>query len=196
MNDLALRFDNQIELTVRSGETGEVLHQVQEHNDISDDFLASTKLTLFMDLKNQSAPYCFLLKDGPAWGGFSWDRKNPWAPYCATLNNKYGTIYDTTADPHWKSRNYSYVEGRHRLFFQWTKLADDITVRALGLTGLDRWVPNYPESCGIVASSPSVFVPQTLVVLPSPITVHGRRGGSQIPDILEVSYFLSLVGVN
>ena len=192
----AATLQNIVNLTVRSGETGEELFSFEDHNDISDDLLAANGYVYIAPIRETAAPYCFLLKDGPDWASFVWDRRNPWAPYCATPNNLYNGGYDATADPHWRPKAWSFAGDRHRLFFQWTKLADDLTVKALGLTGWDSTVPNFPNSCGIVEDTPGVFVPQSLIILPTAITVKGRKGGTQVPDILEVSYYLSVVGVN
>ena len=189
-------LENIAQVKVRSGETGEVLFEVEQHNDISDDLLACGRFIYTAPTRNEAYPYCFLLKDGADWDTFTWDRKNPWAPYCATLNNIYDGGYDTTANPHWVPKSWSFVDNRHKLFFQWTKLADDMSVRAFGLTGWDNAAPNFPASQGIVSSAPGVFVPQTLVILPSAALVKGRKGGTQTPDILEISYYLSAVGVN
>jgi hypothetical protein len=41
-----------------------------------------------------------------------------------------------------------------------------------------------------------IFVPETLVILPSAILVHGRDGGLGTPDILQITYTLSVVGVS
>ena len=189
-------LQNIVQVAVRSGETGKTLFEFENHNDISDDLLACGKFIYMAPTRSEAYPYCFLLKDGTDWDTFTWDRKNPWAPYCATLNNIYNGDYDATANPHWVTKSWSFINNRHKLFFQWTKLADDLNVRAFGLTGWDPNVPNFPASQGIVSSAAWVFVPQTLVILPSAVLVKGRKGGTQTPDILEISYYLSAVGVN
>ena len=203
MSTSTIDLKNTVQLLLRSGDTGEELFRYEDHNDISDDITVFAR-RLYAATRNLGAagnPYCFLLKDGPDWTGFTWDRKNPQAPYCAAANNLYNGAYDTNADPHWTSRvagaTWNATEKRHKLFFTWTKLAEDLSVKALGLTGWDdHWIPNFPVCMGIDTSKTTVFVPQTLITLPAPILVRGRRGGTQIPDILEVSYYLSAVGVN
>lgn len=193
--DIPLRFDNEISLTVRDGETGEVRHQLTQHNDISDDMLASGRNIYVNDFIEDPRPYCFLLRDGADWSGFTWNRKNPWAPYCYVPNNLYGGSFDAIANPHWRAQSgCSAAGGRWRLFYQWTQLADDLQLKALGLTG---WDSAYPAATyGMVTDAWSVIVPQSLIVLPTPVLVRGRKGGTQLQDILEISYYLSVVGVN
>ena len=195
--DNALRFDNTVDLVIRAGDTGEVLQGVSTHNDISDDLLGSGRHIYANDIVNESRPYCFILRDGPDWSGFTWNRKNPWAPYCFVPNNLYNGAFDATANPHWRAQSScALVNGRWRLFYQWTQLADDIQLKALGLTGWDGGVANVPNCYGMVTNAWSVVVPQTLIILPTPILVRGRKGGTQVQDILEISYYLSVVGVN
>lgn len=197
----AVTFKNTVQLVVRSGDTGEELFRHEDHNAISDDMLANAQ-NIYLYGEIGLLPACFLLKDGPAWSGFTWDPRNPWAPYCATVNNLYGGSFDVTADPHWKlqlsaAATWVPAELRHKLFYTWTKLADDLSVRALGLTGWG-WgeVTGGTVSLGLATSQATVFVPQSLIILPTPVLVRGRKAGTQIPDILEVSYYLSAVGVN
>ena len=95
------------------------------------------------------------------------------------------------------------VTGRHKLFFQWNNLPLDFTLRAIGLTGWQSEntssgdIGDYAFGAGSTLNQqPTVFVPQTLLVLPSGVLVHGRNGGGGTPDILQVSYFLSIVGTS
>ena len=198
MDHQAIDFKNEIQITVRSGETGKVLHEIDTHNDISDDMLAAEYHTYFNAKGNTGTPWCFLLQDGPLWSGFTWDRTNPWAPYCYSQNNLYQGVADTSADMRYAGNTWTWdaASKRHKFWFRWTKLADDITLRAFGLTGWNSFVEQWPQCYGIQNNAPVVFCPQSLVVLPTPILIHGRKAGSQIPDTLELSYYLSLVGVN
>ena len=140
------------------------------------------------------------------WSGFTYDRMNPWAPYCITANNSV----DNSANPQWQARQgiggytppTNTVTGKHKLFFQWSNLPLDFNLRAIGLTGWQSDVStatlvDYNFGAGTsVNLQPTVFVPQTLLVLPSAVLVHGRNGGSGTPDVLQISYFLSIVGTS
>ena len=200
------KFENEIQVKVLSGETGEVIFEWQKHNAISDDILCAYGHIFITGQASPPSPYCFLLPDDPVgyfnWTGFVFNRENPYAPYCTSANNSV----DTGADPQWQTRTTytapsNTVTGKHKLFFQWTKLPLDFQLKAIGLTG---WQSNsgagdIPDTFFGAGSSvnmqPTVFVPQTLVILPTSILIHGRNGGSGTPDILQVSYFLSIVGV-
>ena len=195
----ALEFKNEIVLRVTNGETGALRDEVRLHNDISDDVLAWVRniyLNAGGDAGGTGYPACFLLPDGADWATFSWDRTNPWAPYCYSLNSLYQGVNDATADQHWGKHTWTFDGVRHRLWFRWTKLADDLQLKALGLTGWDSSVDNFPTSCGLASGVPTVFTPQTLVVLPTSMLVRGRKNGTQVPDTLEISYYMSLVGVS
>lgn len=186
------KFENQIEMKVLSGSTGEVLHEYTKPNAISDDFLCAYGRIFISDLLTGPQPYCFLLPDGANWSGFAFDRSNPWAPYCTTVNNSV----DTSADTQWQTRQSltvtSSVLGQWKLFFQWTNLATDLSLKGIGLTAMQTDIND--SAFGATDEAPVIFVPQTLVVLPAAITVHGNNGGSGVPDVLQVSYFLSVVG--
>lgn len=204
-----LSFDNEVEVTVRSGKTGEVAYRYEGCNSISDDILGPYGRIYFTPmLATTAAPYCFILPDGSQWTSFTFDRQNPWAPYCATANNSV----DPDSEPQWAQRQSvggytaptNTVTGKHKLFFEWGiagGLPFDFQLRAIGLTGWqnsgytggDITAYNFGVS---VADQPSVIVPQTLLILPSAVTVHGRNGGSGTPDILQISYFLSVVGTS
>jgi|SRR5271157_662945 len=202
------KFENEVSIKLISGETGEVKYDSTQENAISDDFLCPYG-AIYTQKQNGQAPYCFILPDGPNWSGFIFDRMNPYAPYSVAVNN----YVNNAADPQWKAYNgvggYTPpfgVLGRTKLFFQWTNLPNDFQLRAIGLTGwqsqqLGGDVPDVATGAGLSGGSPTnnnqptILVPQTLVVLPSAILVHGILPGG-IPDILQISYFLSIVGVN
>jgi len=198
-----LKFENEVQLKVISGKTGETVAEWSKDNAISDDVLCAYGHIFITQMQGGGAPWCFLLPDDPIgytnWTGFTFDRTNPYAPYCATANNSV----DTGADPQWQTRQtytapLTPVGGRHKLFFEWTKLPLDFQLKALGLTGWQSSSAggDIPDAqFGAVNQQPTIFIPQTLVVLPSSILIHGRNGGSGTPDILQVSYFLSIVGV-
>ena len=202
------KFHNSIELIVRDGVTGEEKVAYKD-NAISDDFLVTAgRIYVNISLGNTftSQPVCFLLRDDgggeTAWSawttatGGTLPRMDPWAPYCYSLNN----VGDATADTLYKGKTYtapSVATGfRHKLFYSWTQLPFNIQLKAIGLTDMQ---PEYYSqyAVGLVgAGLPAIFVPQALVVLPQSILVHGRNGGTTTPDILEVTYFLSVVGAS
>jgi hypothetical protein len=206
--DFGVKFENEVSITVLDGKTGEVAYQYNNHNAISDDILGTYAHIFYTTFASSStAPYCFILPDGTQWSGFTYDRSNPWAPYCITANNSI----DTGAQPQWQARTgvggytapTNTVTGRHKLFFQWNNLPLDFTLRAIGLTGWQSEntssgdIGDYAFGAGSTLNQqPTVFVPQTLLVLPSGVLVHGRNGGGGTPDILQVSYFLSIVGTS
>jgi len=201
---LTPKFENEVSIKLISGKTGEIKYDSTKENAISDDFLCPYE-SIYGQRSQGAAPYCFLLPDGASWSGFIFDRQNPWAPYCISANNSV----DNAADNQWKSWNgaggYTApvgVLGQTQLFYQWSNLPQDFELRALGLTGwqsqnLGGDIPDNITGAGTsVNLQPTVFVPQTLVVLPSAILIHGRNFGAETPDILQVSYFLSIVGIS
>jgi hypothetical protein len=196
------KFENEVTVAVRSGKTNELLFDWKKKNAISDDFLCGTFNIYQNGLRGSGAPYCFLLPDGPNWTGFVFDRQNPWAPYSTTVNN----YLDNSADPLWKSyqSSGSYtapygILGTTQLFFQWSNLPTDLELRGIGLTALqsNNSSGDVPDPIfGALVDEPVIFVPETLVILPSAILVHGRDGGVGTPDILQITYTLSVVGVS
>ena len=106
-----LVHQNEVEIKVLSGETGEVLHHWKDENAISDDFTvggANGGRIYQHDQANAGGnPYLFLLPDGSNWTSGMWaaqgsvfDRLNPWAPYCTSINN----FVDAGAEAFWKAR--------------------------------------------------------------------------------------------
>jgi hypothetical protein len=205
---MILNYDNPVEVTVRDGKTGKVTYHYEDHNAISDDILGQYGTIFFTGLQSTQPPYCFILPDGTQWTGFTFDRTNPWAPYCISANN---SLAGTTSDnPQWQIRQSvggytppsNTVTGKHKLFFQWSDLPLDFSLRAIGLTGWQSEsgtgdIPDYLYGAGnAVNNLATVFVPQTLLVLPSAVLVHGSNGGSGTPDVLQISYFLSVVGTS
>ena len=93
-------LENKIRVMVRSGKTNEILCESEESNDIADDFLCGSNRILTNNEKNVSQPYCFLLPDGAAWTGFTFDSANPSAPYCINFNDysHTGAQLDSGAD--------------------------------------------------------------------------------------------------
>jgi hypothetical protein len=204
--DLKLKFENEVTITVRKGDTGEVLFENTQENAISDDFLCPTGTIYIQPLPN-GAPYCFILPDGPNWSGGTYDHSNPSAPYCISAN----ASVDTAADPQWQrwasSGGYtppSGILGKTKLFYQWSNLPQDFQLKAIGLTGMQSQVGSGDEPDNVFGAGispnqttlPTVFVPQTLVVLPASIMIHGRNFGTETPDVLQISYFLSIVGTS
>ncbi len=202
-----LKFDNTYVVTVRSGETGNVLLEQNGRNTISDDFLCARGKVFVSDNFVDGLPYCFLLPDGAAWTGFSWDRTNPWAPYCTTANNVVDTgaqvLYNATTSTGC-SITKPYDTGnanvnKWKLFYRWSLLPINLQLKAFGLTGWQSNVTAYAVGAS-ANQQQTTFVPQTLVVLPVSILVRGRNVSTpnpvaaQTPDVLEVTYFLSIVG--
>lgn len=187
-----ISYDNTIEIILKSGKTGEIISQYEDHNDISDDILCHSKRIMIN--YDTSSIHCMLLPDGPKWNGFTWNRKNPWAPYCFTKNridDPYISEPFPGADKQYAICRYDgIVNGKQKLFFQWTKLPDDFILKAIGIM---NW-----SGLGLidgVLDSATAMIPDTLLILPSPITIKGRKLGVQTPDILEITYYLSTVGV-
>lgn len=207
-----LKFDNTYVITVRSGETGEILREQDGHNTISDDFLCgrghvfTNHYLTGGSSPSTGAPYCFLLPDGASWTGFSWDRTNPWAPYSTTAN----AIVDTGADPLYKAMTSTGCSltkpfdtgnplNKWKLFYRWSLLPINLQLKAFGLTGWQDNVTAFVFGAS-GAQQQTTFVPQTLVVLPVSILVRGRNVSvpspvsAQTPDVLEITYYLSIVG--
>lgn len=118
-----------------------------------------------------------------------------------TANNSV----DNSADPQWQGYVHgsgftppSTVFGQTRYFFQWTNLPQDFQLKGIGLTGWQTDVADQVYGIGFQTTPyvPSVFIPQTLVILPASILVHGRNGGLETPDVLQISYFLSILGTS
>jgi hypothetical protein len=208
-------FSNEVKVTVRSGETGDVKFEWNGENAICDDTLCTEEqifITPFASSGNSGGPpWCFLLPDDPVgltnWVGFTFDRTNPYAPYCTTLNN----ALNPSAQAQWQGRQYhtgpsNPVTGQHTLGFTWNNLPTDFQLKAIGLTGWQYSNISTINSgangsaYGVPgANSPaalaSQLVPQTLVVLPTSILVHGIYP-SGTPDVLTVAYSLSIVGTS
>jgi hypothetical protein len=197
-------YSNRVEITVKSQE-GEVLHSWAKDNAISDDFLVpSSRIfdnsTLGTFGGTYFSPGAFLLPDGAEWAFYpGWDPRNPWAPYTCTLNNSTNVSANaltsglSKSSPDNLSGPNSSTQYRWKMFYSWTQLPVDLQLKAVGLTGMQTDVFNA-TLFGFVGSVPANFCPQTLVVLPSSFLVHGLVGATNIPDVLEVSYFISVVG--
>jgi hypothetical protein len=197
-------YSNRVEITVKSQE-GEVLHQYAKDNAICDDFLVPNlrifdNSTTNSSLATYSQPSAFLLPDGTEWTVYpGWDPRNPWAPYTTTLNNSLNNSANTLIQglsknsPNNLTSPSNATSYRWKMFYSWTQLPVDLQLRAVGLTGLQTDVYNG-TLFGYVSNTPANFCPQTLVVLPSSFLVHGLTGSTGIPDVLEVSYFISVVG--
>src|SRR5271170_748909 len=201
-----IKFKNPVSIEIRSGDTGKMKYQWDSENAVSDDVLCGYGSTFTTTLNSGNGPACFLLPDDPVgytqWTAplFTFDRANPWAPYCITANN----TYDTSAQTQWQYKTTytppsSPVTGQHKYFFQWSNLPYNLQLKAIGLTG---WQSNISGGninanfFGVANLQPTVFLPDTLVILPTSILIHGRNGGATTPDVLEISYFLSVVGAS
>ena len=185
--DKGISADNRVHIQVKDSE-GKVLSDYEDHNDYCDDFLVCGSKILSSNASAELYPWCFLLPDGPKWTGFAFDRMNPWAPYCATLNNSL----DNAADPLYASHATAVKVGDlWKLFYKWTQLPQNLSLKAVGLMGLE----GNTRLAGARSQKPVIFNPLTLLVLPQPMAIKGRLGGTQTPDTLEISYFLGLKGV-
>ena len=182
------QFDNLVSISVKDGETNELKHQIDLHNDISEDIIAYYYQLYKTPANNLTGPHCALYPDGAKWSGFTWDSKNPWCPYTMTRNRKDDANADTIYQPKQSMTN---VNGKWKLFYRWTKLQDDFNLKAVGLM---NWFMNDAVANGALDDI-TILTPDTLLILPQPITIKGRKLGNQIPDVLEVTYWLSLVGV-
>jgi hypothetical protein len=183
-------FSNRVEITVKSQE-GELLYEYAKDNAVSDDFIV-TSGRIFDN--NGLTPAAFLLPDGAEWTSYpGWDSRNPWAPYTCTVSNSVilGSTQPLYAFPSVSGPNGS-TQFRYKMFYQWNNLPNDLQLKAIGLTGMQRDQIDG-HLYGIVNQSPINFTPETLVVLPSSFLVHGLVPGG-VPDVLEVSYFISVVG--
>jgi hypothetical protein len=197
-------YKNRVEIVIKS-QDGEILHQYAKDNDICDDFLVPTQRIFDNSTTSSfqgtfSSPYAFLLPDGAEWTTYpGWDARNPWAPYTNTLNNSTNFSANTLIQGLSKTSPINLTppqtstQYRWKMFYSWNQLPVDLQLRAIGLTGMQTDV--YTSTLfGAVSNIPANFCPQTLVVLPSSFLVHGLTGSTGIPDVLEVSYFISVVG--
>jgi hypothetical protein len=206
-------FSNRVEITVKSQE-GEVLHSYAKDNVISDDFLATNGRIFFNNTLNSFngpffSPIAFLLPDGTQWASYpGWDARNPWAPYTCTLNNSLNSSASTlqqglnkngynTNEAFNTSNLHNPVAAnqyRWRMFYTWNQLPTDIQLKAVGLTALQSDIYSGISYGSPANATPSNFCPQTLVIIPTSFLVHGLVGATNVPDVLEVSYFISVVG--
>lgn len=211
-NSVNLKYDNLVQITIKSGDTGEVLQQVETHNDTSDMFTTGD-VRIYTRDRRSGRPALLLLQDDPP-GQTKWDeflttygvgynptqvasnfnnawRKDPWAPYSYHL----GRGGDTEAERHYAGHSWSMQGAKHRLFYKWIKLPGvQFNLRAMGLGGFDSSGGDDPVD-GLTGDSPAFFRLQTLLVLPTALPIKGRDSGNQTPDILEVSYYVSVVAV-
>jgi hypothetical protein len=188
---LEVSFKNPLSISVLSGDTQEVKHRVETENSISDDFLAGFGNMYQKECDFNTYMTLALLPDGPAWDSWTWNPRDPWVPYPLSR----GREGDTSADLHHVNRatiTWDDTARRWRLFYQWNRLASDFSLRAVGLFACD-WYGSAETQAridGLVA-----YPLYTVAVLPTAIPVKGRLGGTQVPDILQISYFFSVIGV-
>jgi len=198
-------YSNRVEIVVKSQE-GEVLHQYTKDNVISDDFLVPSdrifdNKTLSGFGGTQFSPAAFLLPDGAEWASYpGWDARNPWAPYTNTLNNSTNSSANqlisglSKASPNNLSVPNASTQYRWKMFYSWTQLPVDLQLKAIGLTLMQSDAFNSTLFGSPANGVPANFCPQTLVILPSSFLVHGLTGSTGVPDVLEISYFISVVG--
>lgn len=197
-------YNNRVEIVIKSKD-GKVLNEYAKNNAISDDFLAPAfrifdNTTLAQFGGSFGSPAAFLLPDGAEWTSYpGWNPRNPWAPYTCTVNNSANntanTLYNTLSkqSPNNLTLPQSSTQYRWKMFYSWTQLPVDLQLKAVGLTGLQTDVFNT-TLFGQVANQPVQFCPEALVILPTSFLVHGLSGATGVPDVLEVSYFISVVG--
>ena len=183
-------FQNEVNIKLLSAD-GETLFDHTDHNDFADDILVCRRQILTCLYSGAGMnPYCFLQQDGPKWTGYSWNRRDPYIPYPIQANRTLDSAADSIYQPHAAA---SWDGSRWTLFYQWSQLPVNMQLKAVGLMDWD----NSGMSEGVDASvNPTLITPATLVILPQAITVRGRVGGTQTPDILQVSYYLSIAGVS
>ena len=181
-------YRNRLEIVVKSQE-GEILHQYAKDNAISDDFIVTSNRIF----EGTQVALAFLLPDGAEWASYpGWDARNPWAPYTCTVNNSVVVTSQPLYAGATLSGPNSSTQYRWKMFFTWNNLPNDLQLKAVGLTGLQRDVFNG-SLYGLNNLAQVNFCPETLVILPTSFLVHGFVPGG-VPDILELSYFISVVG--
>ena len=181
-------LSNEVNIKLISGESGETLFDHTDHNDFADDILVCRNFILTNIYSTSANPYCFLQPDGPRWSSYSWNRRDPYVPYPITMNKNGDSLADSLYAGHSSAQR---LGNRWRLFYRWTQLPQDIQLKAVGLFDWE----NYGLNQGVDATNPTLITPATLVILPQALSIKGRLNGTQTPDILEVSYYLSLTGV-
>jgi|SRR5271157_4389385 len=202
-------FKNRVEIVVKNKD-GEILHEYAKDNAISDDFLVNLGRIFFNETTGAfsgaySSPVAFLLPDGPLWTGLpAFDRQNPYAPYVVTANNIVNSsanqLYSglSKSGPNNLTPPSAATQNRWKMFYTWTQLPVDLQLRAIGLTALqtDMYNGQY-DTFGLLGNGfAAVFIPETLIVLPSAFLIHGLSGATNIPDVLEISYFISVIGAS
>jgi hypothetical protein len=186
-------YNNRVEIVVKSQE-GEILHQYAKDNAVSDDFIVTTNRIFDNTFTNGGLPVAFLLPDGSEWASYpGWDARNPWAPYTCTVSN---SIVGGSTQPLYAGKTLSgpnsSTQYRWKMFYSWNNLPNDLQLKAVGLTGMQN--DQFSGFLYGIANNVQInFCPETLVVLPTSFLVHGFVPGG-VPDILELSYFISVVG--
>ena len=62
---MILTYENPVEVTILSGDTGEVKYHYDGHNAISDDILGQYGRVFYTAVcSTNTVPYCFILPDG------------------------------------------------------------------------------------------------------------------------------------
>jgi len=202
-------FQNRVEIVIKN-KAGEILNEYAKDNAISDDMLVNAGRIFFNATTNSfegaySSPILFLLPDGPLWTGLpAFDRQNPYAPYVVTANNISNNAANqlgaglSKASPNNLTPPSAATQNRWKMFYSFTQLPVDLQLRAIGLTAWqsDEFPGSY-SAFGLPGSGlAAVFIPQSLVVLPAAFLIHGLSGATNIPDVLEVSYFISVIGAS
>lgn len=183
-----MKFKNDLEIAVLHGDGSRDEYKVS--NSICDDFLGGFGMLYYKQWNASTDLQAVIFPSGSQWTGWTWNPRDPWVPYGCQSNaatNTEGSPINQIA-----TITYDAANTRYRLYYQWTKLELDYSLKAVGLTMWDWFNTN---ECGATANTYGSFPVGTLAVLPTPIALKGLNGGTQVPDILQVSYYLSLVGV-
>jgi hypothetical protein len=188
---IELKYKNPLSISILDGSTKKLKERVDIENSISNDFLVG--------FGNMYQKYCnfanymhlALLPDGPLWSSWTWDPTDPYVPYPFSV----GTQTDNVANPYYAAASQVLWDGtnnRWELFYQWNALPQNFSLRAMGLLAID-WNGNS-NNWGNV-NGLTTFPVGTIAVLPTALSVLGRLGGTQVPDILQISYYFSVIGV-
>jgi hypothetical protein len=180
-------FKNSLDISVIRGGAEEVTHI---ENSVADDFLCGLQGVYMKGPWTPDRLQAVLLPDGPRWDSWTWDPRDPWTPYPCLANHPNDT--EAVNIHQQASYNWDSVQNKARLSYQWTKLDQDFALKAVGLTNWD-WFDN--TQIGVSGQGYTCIPVATIAVLPQPLVIKGRNSGAQVPDILQVSYYLSLIGV-
>jgi hypothetical protein len=180
-------FQNNLDITLIHGDGSS--ETVKIENSVSEDF----KIGLKGAYHFESNPIAVLLPDGPRWDGWVWDSNDPWVPYPLLENHP---LDSTARNLYLETISSSFSSGKQKFLYRWDGVGLDVdfSLKAIGL--LNCGTLNGGTEQGLTGQGYiGLSKIDALALLPSPITIKGRLMGAQTPDILEVFYYISLVGV-